>query len=127
MILQRKISAGSGKFLMEVSIALSAGGISIYLCGGERPHIGTTVLAEPRKSLSGEGFSCTSSVLNLCGHKDDVLARDMAEAFCIRFQLPVCVCAGVHIDDATEEELAHLSEVFQQLKVMTAEEIGQML
>ncbi len=127
MILQRQISVGSGRFLMEVSVALSSGGISVYLCGGERPHIGTTVLAEPRKSLTGEGWSCTSSVMNLCGHKDDVLARNMAETFCALFQLPVCVCAGVHIDDATEKELAHLSEVFQQLKEKTAEEIRQML
>lgn len=52
----------------------------ILLQGGERPHIGCTVLAVPRPSLTGSGAcSSTASVLNLPGHKDEALCRLLAE------------------------------------------------
>ena len=44
----------------------------ILVNGGERPHIGCTVLALPRPSLDGSGkMSSTASVLNVTGHKDE--------------------------------------------------------
>ncbi len=40
----------------------------IMLRGGDKPHIGCTVLAVPRPSLTGDGsISVTSSVLNVTG------------------------------------------------------------
>lgn len=54
--------------------------ILLYVKGGEKPHIGCTVIAVPRPSLSGNGqTSATSSVLNLTGHKDESLCRTLAE------------------------------------------------
>lgn len=48
--------------------------ILLYVKGGEKPHIGCTVIAVPRPSLSGNGqTSATSSVLNLTRHKDEAL------------------------------------------------------
>ena len=106
---------GGGRYRMEASAALSEGGISVYLCGGDAPHIGAAVLAQPRPSLSGQGAGCTSSVLNLSGHKDEAFARPLAERLCKAAGVPVCVCAGVHVDRAGEEDLRALGLVFQQL------------
>ncbi len=114
-------------FALEASIAVSCGGISIYLCGGDRPHIGTAVLAEPRKSLTGQGWSCTSSVLNFCGHKDEDFARVLAETVCRKFRLPVNVCAGVHIDCATKEQLDEMTDVFLRAQTEILEKIEKMM
>ena len=60
-------------------------GSDILMCieGGDRPHIGCTVQAISRKSLTGSGEnSVTSSVINVTGHKDEFLCRKAAEAVC---------------------------------------------
>ena len=50
--------------------------ILIIVKGGDKFHIGTSVLAVPRPSLSRDGtVSVTSSVLNVIGHKDEVICR----------------------------------------------------
>ena len=56
---------------------------NIVLQGGDKPHIGCTVLSVPRPSLTGDGsISATSSTLNVTGHKDDILCRYLAEEVC---------------------------------------------
>lgn len=112
---QFSLRHGDGRYRMEAAAALSEGGLSVYVCGGDAPHIGAAVLAQPRPSLSGQGVSCTSSVLNLPGHKDEAFARPLAERLCKAAELPVCVCVGVHVDRAAEADLRALGQVFQEL------------
>lgn len=83
--------------------------IAVLLYGGGRPHIGCTVLAVPRPSLKGDGaVSCTSSVINLTGHKDELMCREIAERLCRKYDR-VCVCSGgFHKDDISEEEIKEL-------------------
>ncbi len=118
------IMAGEGRYLLEACISLTSGGISVYLYGGDYPHIGSVVLAQPRLSITGSGTSCTSSVINLCGHKEEAFAREMAEKLCIYCNLPVCVCAGIHIDDAGPEDIVCLTDVFHELSDSAARKIG---
>lgn len=126
MIRQDIISYGKGKYAVAAAFSLSAGGVCIYLCGGTAPHIGTTVLAEPRPSLSGSGYSCTSSVLNLSGHKDEFAAREMAECICRKIQLPVSVCAGIHIDEASTGELQILLDNTRKLSKILSVHLSAM-
>ena len=126
MIRQSMVDAGIGEYCMRAGLSVSDGGISVYLCGGTVPHIGTVVLAEPRRSLTGFGWSCTSSVLNLCGHKDEVFARELAEELCQGFQMPVCVCAGIHIDKASEVQIKRLTESFMAIKTKVLKQVELM-
>lgn len=95
--------------------------ISILLYGGEKPHIGCTVMAVPRPSLKGDGsVSCTSSVLNLTGHKDEAICRYAAEKICAAYNA-VTVCAGgFHIDDIRPEQI---SEVRNAVEILISEVI----
>lgn len=78
---------------------------SIAVYGGELPHVGSVVMAQARPSLTGKGISATSSVINSVGHKDEAAARMFAEAVAIQENCTaVCVC-GIHMDDATCEQL----------------------
>ena len=61
--------SGEGRWALEAWAVHTGGGIAVYLGGGETPHVGCSVLAEPRASLTGAGRSCTLSILNRLGHK----------------------------------------------------------
>lgn len=117
-------AVGEGQYRLEAAVSCSDSGISVHLVGGETPHIGSVVLAEPRGSLTGEGRSCTSSVINLAGHKDEAFARDLAERICRQTDTAVCVCAGVHVDRASTEDIARLTAAYESLARALCRKIG---
>ena len=83
---------------------------TVTVCGGTLSHVGSTVMAQARPSLTGRGTSATSSVLNCVGHKDEAVARMFAERIAIHGKCTaVCVC-GIHLDNITEEQLAGVQE-----------------
>ncbi|MCD7881098.1 MAG: hypothetical protein LUG47_05450 [Clostridiales bacterium] len=66
-------------------------------------HVGSAALAVARPSLTGEGVSATTSVLNCLGHKDDAVACRLAAAVAsAKNCTAVCVC-GIHIDGLAPE------------------------
>lgn len=77
----------------------------IVLEGGDSPHIGGCVLAVPRPSLTGEGISCTSSVINVSGHKDEQLLRLLAEKKCKTSGQVVVCTGGFHKDNITKDQI----------------------
>jgi hypothetical protein len=97
---------GNGRCRVEGTCVLSGGDLCVVLGGGERPHIGAAVV---RSAYSG-GTIC------LAGHRDDVPARAMAAKISAAKNITVCVVAGIHIDDASAEEIAVL--------LQNAEKIG---
>jgi hypothetical protein len=101
--------AGEGRWRVEARAFGTAEGIVVLLTGGERPHVGAVVLSLPRPSRAAPGrLSCTSTVLPLLGHKDDLVARPLAEELAVACGQPVVVVAGVHVNEATEEDIARL-------------------
>lgn len=80
----------------------------VLLYGGDLPHVGSTALSVPRPSLTGQGISATTSILNCIGHKDDVLAKLFAEKIAVKTNhVTVCVC-GIHVDDLSFEDIQTL-------------------
>lgn len=80
----------------------------LLLVTGGQEHLGCTILAEPRKSLTGEGFSSTSSVLNASGHKDELLCRPLAERLAAQRGARVVCTGGFHIDEISPAQLQEL-------------------
>lgn len=100
--------------MMEAAVSFTSGGISIYLGGGEIPHIGTVVISQP--SLKENGLtSCTTSVFNLIGHKDNEIAIPMAENISKKTNQVVVVTAGVHVNNATAEDIYQLKKLGVEL------------
>jgi hypothetical protein len=82
----------------------------VLLYGGDLPHVGSTALSVPRPSLTGQGVSATTSILNCIGHKDDVLAKLFAETIAAKTNhVTVCVC-GIHVDGLSFEDIQILYE-----------------
>ena len=100
-----QISCGEGRFQVTVSAIKTDEGIAVIITGGSKSHVGAVVLSSPRPSLTGEGASCDSWIIPLPGHKDDIIAKELAETLCRQLQVPVSVTAGVHIDNADNNEL----------------------
>lgn len=87
----------------------------ILLQGGERPHIGCTVLAVPCPSLTGSGAcSSTASVLNLPGHKDEALCRLLAEQLSAGKNAVVACSGGFHVDGITKEQIREVYAVVEE-------------
>lgn len=97
-----------------VTVVPMGNDLAVCVCGGDAPHIGCTVQAIPRPSLTGVGQSATVSVLNRTGHKDDVVACDLAKALAATTGGVVSASVGIHLDEitpATRDALAQAGTI----------------
>lgn len=103
--------------LGTVAVSIEHLGACVVVCvsGGDEPHIGSVVLAEARASLTGEGTSATSSVFNRLGHKDEFVARTVAETLAIALNTTVCCICGIHKDNATPEDIQASATLGQEV------------
>lgn len=100
--------AGEGRYQITLTLTDTGHGIHGLLTGGEKPHVGGVVLAIPRPSLSGEGWSADVYITPVPGHKDVDVARTVAEMLARELRLPVSITAGIHSDHLCLEELNQL-------------------
>ncbi len=77
----------------------------LILTGGDAPHLGAVAVAQARPSLTGEGVSSSVSIITLPGHKEDLLARDVAGRVAQMTNSSVTVCCGIHLDDIAMAEI----------------------
>lgn len=100
-IRELEFEAGAGRQRVWGTALLSAGSLSVNLLGGDRPHIGAVAIAIPRPSLSASARrSASTSVFTVTGHKEDEVARRMADALARRLGVITVVVAGIHIERA---------------------------
>jgi hypothetical protein len=101
-----EFEAGAGRRRVWGTALLSAGSLSVNLLGGDRPHIGAVAIAIPRPSLSASGRrSASTSVFTVTGHKEDEVARRMADALARRLGVVTVVVAGIHIERAETADI----------------------
>lgn len=104
---------------LEIKVMQLGKDYNIQIEGGEVPHIGCTVLAVPRPSLKNDGtVSVTASVINVTGHKDEVICRYLAEEVSRRKAAVVVCTGGFHMDGLRETQI---SEIVAAVKEMARE------
>ena len=54
-------------------------------------------------------------MFNILGHKDDLIAIPIAEEICKQFKETTVVTAGVHIDNATAQDIEQLKSYGNQI------------
>ena len=97
----------------------------VVLRGGVA-HIGAVGLAQPRPSLADPGrVSATSSVFTFLGHKEDSIAKYMAEELARELNRKTVVVAGAHWDGITEQEIGTVIGICHRLMGRIIEEVGQ--
>ena len=98
------------EFTVEARVHQVGEDLLVVLWGGSRPHIGAVGLAEPRPSLKDpQRTSATSSVFTFAGHREDSLAKDLAEELARRLGRRVVVSAGMHWEGLTPEGIAKVT------------------
>jgi len=97
---------GRGKYKVWLQRHNIGDDIVFFLGGGERSHIGGVVIAEPGKKVIA---------VRLSGHYDDMVLQPIAEAACKKYKKKVVAVGGVHVDNATTEEINRLVENCKRL------------
>lgn len=125
---QLSFEAGEGVYRVEATVTLCGSDLSVCLCGGDTPHIGAVALASPRMSLADkEKPSASASVICVTGHKEDELAREAALDLSTLYRCQVVVSAGIHIDNATGDDIKVLWKNYKAVKEMTIEGLNTLL
>jgi len=95
------ITSGEGKYKVWLKEEKVGDGLLYVLGGGERTHIGGIVFCEPNKE---------PQVIRLEGHYDDIVLKPIAEVACQKYKKKVVAIGGVHVDNASKEEINKLVE-----------------
>lgn len=99
-------SIDTGKFKVTLHAILSGDDLSVIIGGGETPHIGSVVIARPDKESKKASYTTWTDI----GHKDDIVAKEAATELMksLNFDKNVVVIAGLHINNATKEDINRL-------------------
>ena len=91
------LNAGRGRTKVSLSAQWIGKDLIVCLFNGQG-HLGAVAVAD---FCHAENRASTSVITRL-GHKDDAVASNAAHTLCRKFKKPVCVIAGIHVDDITE-------------------------
>ena len=98
--------------------------LSVTICGGTHHHVGAVALAcGCLPDGSALKYSATVSTLVALDHKDDMVAKAVAKKLADTVCGNVTVTAGIHNDDAQQEELKILQENCMQACKMLTEKL----
>lgn len=108
-----RMEARSGTGRCQISLVLQSTqgrGLCGFLTGGTA-HVGAVAYAVPRPKSSGDGM--TADISSICGpgHKDIYAAQKVAERLCLAVNETVCICAGIHIDHASQQEIQQILDL----------------
>lgn len=105
-------TCGTGKYAVNITVLGTNGaGLAVFVRGGDRPHMGGVAVASPGIKLHGRVLSsCDLWAVTVPGHKDMELAQKIAKKLCKATGEPISVSVGVHVDDATPNDIKCLCD-----------------
>lgn len=117
-IVVRVSDAPSGRELTAY-VRLIGADVVVAVGGGERPHVGCVVLAVPNDGRT----TPTVSVLTIQPHKEEPIARRVAEAVCRRCRRVAAVTAGVHEDGIDSDGIGTYLRLSDELASAVADRV----
>ena len=99
--MNERIVIGEGKHKVWLERSQAGEDIILVVGGGERPHIGGVVMKVPGEEIR---------VMNIGTHKDFHLLIPLAEKVSEKDDVTVVATGGVHVDDATKEDIQKIVE-----------------
>lgn len=104
-----KSSFGLKRFNIKSIAIVTDEALIVNVLGGEKPHVGAVAISIPRPSLKyPKKLSSSTSVFTLIGHKEDELVKPIAELLVKELKRTTVVIAGVHVKNASEEDIKKL-------------------
>ena len=99
------VSVEDIEFEIKATVQMIGADLVVTMYGGEIPHIGAVAIAHPRPSLLNPDVNSSScSVLCFMGHREDSLAKRMAEKLSAKLDTNVVLTAGMHWDNLSHED-----------------------
>ena len=125
---QVRSSVGDGIFKVIAEVKIIGDDLMISVWGGTKPHIGSISVSVPRPGLQDNTtMSATSSIINLIGHKDEVVARKFSEQLAAKFNRNAIATAGIHIDDITENQINIIMQNITTLCLDVINKLGEII
>ncbi len=90
------ISVGEGRYIVSLKCHKLGQDRLVIITGGEEKHIGSATLIEEKGYLQ---------TISKKGHKDHIISERMANIIYDRTGKDLLVVCGIHIDDASKEEI----------------------
>ncbi|MEM2128730.1 MAG: hypothetical protein QXM93_06955 [Candidatus Methanomethyliaceae archaeon] len=110
------IEFGEGKHRVYLELVRAGRELVIYIGGGEEPHIGAiSICTQP-----GEPFT-----LSLPSHKDYLVSHDAAKTIFNKTGQNTVVIAGIHVDNASKEDIRKLLMNAEECVRKLKEELGK--
>ena len=100
------MAAGRGARRLTAVACRAGGDLVVTVTGGDRPHVGCVVLAQPHAAAGSTRTRVTSTVVAIPPHREEALARPLAERLAGALGTTVVVAAGVHEDNLAPEGVA---------------------
>lgn len=101
----RSYRASQGRGRTKVNLLAHYMGTNLVVCiYNDNAHLGAAAVGE----YDHEEGRASSSVITLRGHRDDEVAKKQAHVIARHTRKPVCVIAGIHLDDITQDEIAKI-------------------
>jgi hypothetical protein len=101
-----QIDEGDGSCCVSLKAFGLYNGFIVHITGGDEPHIGGIAVGLPRPSTQDPSrVTANVSVISILGHKDDELARPIADRIARALNSIVVVIAGVHIHQASKADI----------------------
>ena len=105
MIEGYELTKGEGR--TKVSLTARKMGDDFMVCIHDgNAHIGAVAVGE----YDHKNQRASTSVITRLGHKDDAIAQKAAHLISKSTLRPVCVVAGIHLDNITEAEIDQIVE-----------------
>lgn len=120
------LTQATGRVALTLDVTRMGRDLAVCLHGGDRPHIGAVAVSRPRPSLRDpKRVSATTSVIALTGHKEDGLARELAQTMAAALNTVVTLACGIHLDDITPGELDQTVRLANQLVTQALSRLEQ--
>jgi hypothetical protein len=100
-----ELTTGKGRTEVILS-AHHIGDELVVFIYNENAHIGAVAIGE----YDYKEERTSTSVITRLGHKDDAVAQQAAYLISKAMKKPVCVVAGIHLDNITNKEIDKLLE-----------------
>lgn len=108
--------SGAHPYKLSAEVKFIGDDLLVVVSGGDAPHIGSVAVALPRPSLHDRRImSATSSVYNLPGHKDQVIAQRVSEVLASQLNCTVVATAGFHRDGISTAGIKRVLENAERL------------
>ncbi len=118
------VAEREGEIEVQAKVMLLGRDCLVTVWGGTVPHIGAVGMAQVRPSLADpQKPAATSSVFTYLGHKEDVVAKFMAEELARTLERNTVVVAGIHWDNLSEKAITTIVTVCKRLTEQIKERV----